>query len=166
MITCTYRSPEMNTSVLWYPCQCLIAYWNFLLEVICGLFRSGRKVSAKDKDDHLDPCWNVSFYVQSEIKKKKMIPTPSQVVVDYPVTRTGAGKKKSTLFTLIICWDLILSIHYKFCRYWKLFLDLKDNLLNCNPWNLLLFFSYCSSYLKHLKEEKINKTVYVWLSDH
>lgn len=29
-----------------------------------------------------------------------MIPTPSQVVVDYPVTRTGAGKKKEYIVYL------------------------------------------------------------------
>ena len=110
------KGPQRRSCVFsWCRYQCLIAYWNFLLEVICDLLGWRRKVSARDKDDHLDRCWNVSFCVQTD--KKKMILTPSQVVVDYWVTRTGIGKK-STLFTLIICWDLILlPIHCKFYRY-------------------------------------------------
>lgn len=71
-------------------------------------------MSARDKDDCIDCCRNVSFCDQTEIKKKKKILTPSQVVVDYRVTRTGIGKK-STLFTFIVCWDLILlPLHRKF----------------------------------------------------
>lgn len=56
-------------------------------------------MSARDKDDHIDGCRNVSYCDQTEIKKKKKkILTPSQVVVDYRVTRTGIGKKEHIVY--------------------------------------------------------------------
>ena len=54
-------------------------------------------MSARDKDDHIDCCRNVSFCDRTEIKKKKIL-TPSQVVVDYQVTRTGIGKKEHIVY--------------------------------------------------------------------
>ena len=98
MISCSWRSPGTIISLLLVS----MPVFTSLLKVSPrgDLWLSGveEKVSARDKDDHIDCCRNVSFCDRTEIKKKKKILTPSQVVVDYQVTRTGIGKKEHIVY--------------------------------------------------------------------